>query len=229
MSVLTRPPIVTNGLVLHLDAANRKSYPGSGTTWFDMSGNSVNGTLTNGPFWNQQQGGAVAFDGVNDYVLTSGISALFVEFTIGAWMYVSESQPNDFATIVYSRTTSPAATGFHFLGSAYGGDGYKLSYTYNGSGYSTSQTVSVTPLAWTYAVLMFKSNAANFYINGSFRSSTSQTLTSVALSSLNIARDSSTFPRYFKGSISQIQIYNRALTDQEVLQNYNATKARFGL
>ena len=64
-------PIVTDGLVLCLDAANPKSYPGSGTTWTDLSGNGNNGTLVNGVGYNSDNGGSLSFDGVNDYVSKS--------------------------------------------------------------------------------------------------------------------------------------------------------------
>ena len=68
MSLNHSPKIVTDGLVLCLDAASRKSYPGSGTTWFDRSGNGNNGTLTNGPTFSSDNGGSIVFDGTNDYV-----------------------------------------------------------------------------------------------------------------------------------------------------------------
>ena len=65
--------IVRNGLVLYLDAANPKSYPGSGTTWKDLSGNGNNGTLVNGPTFNSANGGSIVFDGTNDYVITTNL------------------------------------------------------------------------------------------------------------------------------------------------------------
>ena len=68
MSLSRGPKIVTNGLVLYLDAANKKSYPGSGTTWTDLSGNNNTGTLTNGPTFDSNNGGSIVFDGTNDYV-----------------------------------------------------------------------------------------------------------------------------------------------------------------
>ncbi len=69
MSVISGPNIVTNGLVLHLDAANTKSYSGSGTTWTDLSGNGNNGTLTNGPTFDSANYGSVVHDGVDDYIV----------------------------------------------------------------------------------------------------------------------------------------------------------------
>jgi hypothetical protein len=68
MSLSHSPSIVTNGLVFCLDAANSKSYPGTGTDWTDLSGNQINGILTNGPAYNSSNGGSIVFDGINDYI-----------------------------------------------------------------------------------------------------------------------------------------------------------------
>ena len=70
MSVIGGPDIITDGLVLYLDAANTKSYIGSGTTWKDLSGNSNDGTLTNGPTFDSGNSGSIVFDGVDDFVTT---------------------------------------------------------------------------------------------------------------------------------------------------------------
>ena len=67
MALSHSPSIVTNGLVLCLDAANSKSYPGSGTTWTDLSGRGNNGTLVNGVGYNSGNLGSLVFDGVDDY------------------------------------------------------------------------------------------------------------------------------------------------------------------
>jgi hypothetical protein len=69
--------IVTNGLVLALDAADKNSYPGSGTTWRDMSGNNSNSTLTNSPTFNSANGGSIVFDGVDDYTTTTAGQAFY--------------------------------------------------------------------------------------------------------------------------------------------------------
>ena len=68
MGLAHSPSLVMNGLVLALDAANPKSYPGSGTTWTDLSGRGNTGTLTNGPTYSSANGGSLVFDGTNDYV-----------------------------------------------------------------------------------------------------------------------------------------------------------------
>jgi hypothetical protein len=81
------PNIVTDGLVLYLDAANTKSYVSGSTTWNDMSGFSNNGTLVNGPTFNSANGGSIVFDGVNDYVdCNSTIVNLNSSFTFASWV-----------------------------------------------------------------------------------------------------------------------------------------------
>jgi len=92
MSTIGGPNIVDSGLVLELDAGNTKSYPGTGTTWFDKSGNAYNGTLTNGPTFNTGSLGSLVFDGVDDYVNNIGTTSTFsfiqntAVFTINAWV-----------------------------------------------------------------------------------------------------------------------------------------------
>jgi hypothetical protein len=219
--------IVTDGLVLSLNAADRNSYPGSGTTWTDMSGNGNNGTLTNGPTFSSANGGAIVFDGTNDYVATAGISATVSELTIATWLFVTEPQPNEYSSIVFSRSGN--ITGLHFLGIAFGGNGYKLSYTYNGSGYTWGGAPAVTPSVWNSVTLVFRSTGAFFYINGQFSASDLASLAATNLAALQIGRDSGTFGRYYKGNLATTQIYNRALSASEITQNYNAQKSRYGL
>ena len=90
MSTVQSGHIVTDGLVLALDAANAKSYPGSGTTWSDLSGNRNTGTLTNGPTFNSGNGGGIVFDGVDDYVDCGNSSTLQInQGTISAWVKTS--------------------------------------------------------------------------------------------------------------------------------------------
>ena len=91
MSIFYNPRIVTDGLVLALDAGNTKSYPGSGTTWTDLSGRGNTGTLTNGPTYSSANGGSIVFDGTNDHVTMSGnnisgLSAETTDFSICIWV-----------------------------------------------------------------------------------------------------------------------------------------------
>jgi len=80
------PKIATDGLVLCLDAANNRSYPGSGTAWTDLSRGGNNGALTNGPTFNSANGGSIVFDGTNDYVqVTSPFGD--IDWSLRAWSF----------------------------------------------------------------------------------------------------------------------------------------------
>jgi hypothetical protein len=88
MGVYAGPEINESGLVLCLDAGNTKSYPGSGTTWTDLSGNGNTGTLVNGPTYSSANGGSIVFDGSNDYIQTNfnySLTSSNTEFTCAAW------------------------------------------------------------------------------------------------------------------------------------------------
>jgi hypothetical protein len=106
MASIGGPNIVTDGLVLALDAANTKSYPGSGTVWKDLSGNGNNGTLINGPTFDTGNLGSIEFDGVDDWtsfgnILNTGTS----DFTISAWVKSTSTATGNNNGIVYKRGT----------------------------------------------------------------------------------------------------------------------------
>ena len=104
MSLLHSPKIVTNGLVLCLDAANRKSYPGSGNIWRDLSGNGNNGTLTNGPTFSSANGGSIVFDGTDDIVLVNNSSSISPSsaITVSAFFKIS-SYTSNYAPICFKQ------------------------------------------------------------------------------------------------------------------------------
>ena len=85
------PRIITNGLVLALDAADRNSYVSGSTTWTDLSGNGRNATLTNGPTFNSENGGCIVFDGVDDYALSSLSVNSITNVTIQCWVNISST------------------------------------------------------------------------------------------------------------------------------------------
>jgi hypothetical protein len=109
MSVAGGPDLIQDGLVLCLDAANTKSYPGSGTSWVDLSGNGNNGTLTNGPTFSSTNGGNIFFDGTNDYVRVSSTSIIpgSSSFTFNIWLNYSISGGAIFRDIVNNRDSGP--------------------------------------------------------------------------------------------------------------------------
>ena len=227
------PKVVTDGLVLYLDAANIKSYPGSGITWTDLS-RSGNSSELNGPTFNSANGGSIVFDGTNDFVeIQNQIQFDQTDpFTLSSWVKssnVSNELIINNENILYT--------------------GYRLNINVNanieiGLRNSISDDIAIETLnsinanTWYHIVGTYDgtSNVSGMkiYINGVEESTNtiSNTLTSSTLSNqrtlLGIRRLSPP-PDPLRGNIANVQIYNRALSTQEVLQNYNATKTRFGL
>ena len=219
------PRIIQDGLVLYLDAANTKSYPTTGTTWSDLSRRGNNGTLTNGPTFNSLNGGSIVFDGVDDYVSCGNNSNLQIEQgTISAWV----------------KTTSPGAG---FRGIITKQDNYGLFannsvlVTYDWGNTQTRSTgINIADGTWKNIAMSFTtntgtpSNNAIIYLNGSAILTTtikqSNNTVEVQLARGGVSAGST---QLLNGNISTGLVYNRALSATEVLQNYNATKSRFGL
>jgi hypothetical protein len=241
MAYQNGPKIVTNGLVLCLDAGNPKSYPGSGTSWVDLSGNGNNGTLTNGPTFSSTNGGNIFFDGTNDYVRVSSTSIIpgSSSFTFNIWLNYSISGGAIFRDIVNNRDSGPNYAGFLFT--TYEGTGVnngKIRVQLNTSAatnsyYSTGRAIATGTPKCASVVVNRESNLLIFYVDGTFDAS---------FSISGVGNISSTSPfdigwdqrfanpqAYFLGTIYSSQVYNRALSAAEILQNYNATKGRFKL
>ena len=103
------PSIVTDGLVLCVDAANTKSYPGSGTTWTDISSKGNNGTLTNGPTFSSGNGGAIVFDGTNDYVDFGSQVANLSTSTISFWIKLQNNDSRNYVIQSYTANSNNGA------------------------------------------------------------------------------------------------------------------------
>ena len=250
--------IIQNGLVLNLDAGASTSYPGSGTTWTDLSGNSNNGTLTNGPTYSSSNGGSIVFDGTDDYVeVTTRNTNLEFQptqpYSVFCWVYNLPStgggtiisnmqgtstypgwdlylQTNEIAAhLISSFSTNAIKIAISFDFSANANKWVNIGYTYNGT----------SPANGTNAL-----NSINFYVNGVLTTTgknnsggtdgfntTSETITYNTSQRLRVAS------RWLSGAasdpaaftMSNSLIYNRALTASEIQQNYNATRGRYGI
>jgi hypothetical protein len=234
MSYNNGPRIVTNGLVLHLDAGNGRSYPGSGTTWSDLSRNGITGTLTNGPAYSSANGGVLSFDGTNDYV-TLGTPALLnqvqVPLSICVWARANSLGTYNTLWGVYKGITS------HQLYSLFRVDSGTLRYfASNSSGtYQWQDTFSISTNIWYfYAVTVsgsISSPVVTIYLNNSSRSFSYSAFSSTpdATVDFRVGSNQSAPGECWNGNISQVCWYNRALSAAEIRQNYHATKGRFGL
>lgn len=226
--------IVTDGLVLCLDAANPRSYPLSGNTWYDLSGNGNHGTLTNGPTFSSDNGGSLVFDGTNDYVSGGNTtSSITTQVTVSAWFKaVGTPSNNDEAGAFLFAQSNNYHHGAVLLHSwLYKKAGMGTYFNQPGSNWSPNNSALGDTIYHLVGTANSATDICNCYINGSLAvSNTSYTTTIYAVSPLyQIGRwGYSTYGRYFNGHIYRVEVYNRALSAQEIRQNYNATRGRYG-
>lgn len=226
-------PIVENGLVLYLDAGRKASYQGTGTTVTDLSGNGNNATLVNGVEYNSANGGSLVFDGENNYGRVLDSDSLDFgtgNFTVSVWFKRSSSAITNLRLISKGASTDSANTanaGFTFLGSD-----TELAFLVNPTGTRVGPPgISISLDTWTNAIFVMERGVSmRSYKNAILIGSTSTPAGSVSgTSNLIIGAHSDGTGLYWAGEISNISIYNRAITIEEIQQNFNATKGRFGL
>lgn len=230
------PKVVTDGLVMYLDAGNNRSYASGSTSWLDLSRGENNGTLTNGPTFNSANGGSIVFDGVDDFVSTN--KQFFTgtdNFTITTWLKSNGTQ-NQYSVPIsqgHYPVIANQNTGFAFQ---FGFPSLTDMTFILGDGTTTWRSVSFsytpnTDTTWTFLSVTKNSNTFITYKNGIFVASGTHTI-SYGTYNFTIGKDSYNIDsnsRSWIGRIASTQIYNRALSAQEILQNYNALKGRFNL
>ena len=223
MALSHSPQISLNGLVLCLDAANSKSYPGSGTVWTDLSGNGNTGTLTNGVGYNSGNGGSLSFDGVDDYVNLGGNSLL--DNTINGstnWSILYWIKYTQDGRIFDCGNLGSDPTGAFELNTT--------SITVNNiPSSSSSLSASLISSNWNFITLTKNSSRLHsWYLNGVFSNSSTTTDNYTVNEQIwKIGRRALSTTSMYGGNIAQVSIYNRALTAAEIAQNYNALKSRY--
>ena len=234
MAIKHSPRIVTDGLVAHYDAANTKSYPGSGTTWKDISGKGNDGTLLSGAAFDSSNNGVINLDGTNDrvdinYSPTLAFSNGIISCEI--WVYL-DALGNGFPLICKrgngaTNNDRPYVFGIH-------GDGYcRWILTDNGSGITVCDTAVLFEAGRWYHILATHDNSnAKIYLNGVEVKSVSSSINALETTNNNIKtrigfRHTNTGSIYGNGRVAMARIYSKALTAAEVLQNYQALKERY--
>ena len=222
--------IVEDGLVFNMDAANRASYPKTGDTWFDTSG--TNQASFNGPqFDTLYNKDSIYFDGADDYLITgnAGISDL-TQCTMECWVRINSF--TSFSGIFTLFSTSPYK-GYGFNSNVSNAIRFIVGYNNDGSYKYITSDSSFTAYTWYHLVGVVDSTEAYFYING-VRQTDNATYTTPSVPG-NIPI---TFGRFyhnyngfygFNGRIASARIYNRVLSTNEVLHNYNGLRGRFGV
>ena len=230
MAINAGPKIVEDGLILCLDAANKKSYPRTGTVWTDLTANKKTGTLTimDGSNFTNQKAGLLSFDGTNEYVLGSSNLGLSgdPDFSIAYWGYwndtsFSSNYPSGFGNNSTGGTSNGLSTTWN---------SGKIAIDYWNNRFRASSALTVK--TWFYVAFTKVSglnNATNtkLYVNGDNVSGSTENGTAVNITDSSLVVGRLDGSRYFKGYVNCISVYNRVLTPDEIKKNYNATKWRF--
>jgi hypothetical protein len=212
--------IVANGLILNLDAAQLRSYPTTGTTWTDLSGNISNGTLINTPTFSSNNGGIFNFNGTDEYVsFDYAASPIITIGSVNIWFKTSNAGSSYRSLITRGESWGIFLVDNILITYDWGSDTPRTTgiNVANGNWQNVSMTFTQT--------IGFPSNNAIIYLNGSAVLTTTikfKTNQNFRIASQNDAQ-------LFTGDIANAQVYNRVLSATEVSQNYNATKSRFGL
>lgn len=206
--------IVKDGLVLCLDAAKKDSYPGSGTVWRDISGFGNNGTLINGPTFSSGNYGSISFDGVNDYVRLP--TPTFIVPTISYSLWINKTGAKNSAAILSLQGILIEVNNSF------------LNYWSNVLVGQTSVSFSPVLNRWYNVCISQDNGTVNIYIDSTLVRTATMSLpnTTYGNNAVGAWGDGS---RVWLGLIAQVLVYTKALSSQEILQNYNATKTRYGL
>jgi hypothetical protein len=212
--------IVTNGLVLYLDAGNPRSYISGSTVWYDLEDGTPSGSLINGPTFSSANVGSILFDGLNQYVQVQPITSLSsTSYTISSW-FKPISSTTGYATLI----------GYSGSRRILWNSGSKNMLAQMGGGDNASTANSVLTSQWSYVTFIYDKDLGKeyWYINGVYNAIANNTSSTFdATFYLGFYGDPSFY--LLNGNISMVKIYNKRLSDLEIRQNYNATKKRYQL
>ena len=229
MGIAYNTSVVRAGLVLHLDAANRKSYPGSGTAWNDLSGNGNNGTLVNGPTHNSTNLGQFTFDAVNDYGSVSSLSSVdfITTFTIECvFTQLGAYNPGPIIEKYNWSISGKGGWGLRFVGG-------NLSFFTNNvtTGETASIGYNLSANVKYYVTVTYNNGLLNMYINGVLvKQHTFSILPTTTIGQpVYIAQRGDGSGAFNYISVNKVAMYNRALSATEVRQNFEALRGRYGI
>lgn len=217
--------IVRSSLALYLDASNSSSYPGTGTTWFDISGNGRNASLINSPTFSNTNGGEINFSGTQYATLPANVFNFGTgSYSIEAWVLNNSAVTNN----IWYSSQSSNSTGFY-------GAGYNISTgwfhtTFDGSTRPTSSKLPIaSPNGWSHHVIVRSGNTITQYVNGFQASTNATTSMSMSAADVRIGQNPATNGERWNGKIAIIRIYNKELSKEEILNNFNLEKNKFDI
>ncbi len=225
MGLAHSPSVITDGLMIYLDAANTRSYPGTGNTWYDLRGNRNFTLQNNPPFFANSAGGSIGFTAANSHWASSSTSlSTITRFSVDVWHYytgVNSGSNPCIVTELWPGTTSQINFNLGTL------NGFTIGF-FNG-GWQTSGSYALTSNNWYHIVGNFDGANFRLYVNGVNQVTTAYAGTPTSSNGgIRLMRrwDSD---EYWGGQLSTVKIYNRALSATEIKQNFEATRDRYGI
>jgi hypothetical protein len=226
LSSQVTPSVITTGLKLYYDVADTASYPGTGTTIFDLTVNNYDGTLTNGVGFSSNNGGSLTFDGTDDFVLIGTLTGAYsTGCTVEGWVLNTQtgSTGGNFDMICEGNSTNDFVLGTRRpnLG---GNDRFGTAGIFNVAGEASGTTI-VNNGNWYLIQGTWDGTNIKLNVNGTFESSKSMTGN---LTPAELRMGGGFSNEYFSGNIAVLRIYNFALNTTQLTQNFNAQKSRYG-
>lgn len=226
MSVSYNPSIVTSGMLMCIDAANTKSYPGSGTTVTDISGNGYTGTLVNAPSFSSTNQGEITYNGSTQYISIAQNTPTLSQITLEVVCKLSNPTPQSSGFII-GRSSS-----YRIIYNANGFDW--VCSTNNNAWYSTGTvlgTINATIANWNHLVCTYDGSNLRMYINGALVGTSASAISGNIQngSNLQMMQSDAGNISYGNGTIAAARIYNVALSATAVRQNFNAIRGRYGI
>lgn len=225
MGLTHSPRIVRDGLVLYLDAANPKSYPASGTTWKDLSGNGNDGTLVNGVGYDSSNNGAMVFDGANDYVeILGNESNTPSSMTLFCFLYPKNTRPEEIIA------TQNAGDGYRFMSRIYQSNtGTRWGFRPSSGGTEYQGTSILTNNTWYCLAVTYTTSNLILYLNGNVELNQTNPNNLAHGGDIRLGDGIGGAQVHLEADLPSFMIYNRALLESEIRQNFEALRGRYGV
>jgi hypothetical protein len=217
--------IITSGSVIYLDAGMANSYPGSGTTWTDLSETGYNSNLVNSPTYTTANGGAIIVDGSNKYINVGTFN--YSIFTLCLWVYPAATQ-NQYADIFDNNHTGNQ--NFNCQQNVSNTNQYDFAMI-GASNSSSTGFFNLTANTWSFLSFSWDNDKVRGYINGVLIGTGASATPNYVSPYLRLGAWAGfgNISRFWNGRYGAFYAYNRVLTASEILQNFNAQKQRYGI
>jgi hypothetical protein len=227
MGLAHSPSVITDGLMIYLDAANTRSYPGTGNTWYDLRGNRNFTLQNNPPFFANSAGGSIGFTAANSHHATATSLPLMTTWTVEVWHYYTGVNSGQFPTIV--TEVYPTLINYTIGCTTSSSTNTKLRVGYYPNVWKQTNEYTLTQNTWYQIVGSYDGATIKLYINSTLQLSTADATTPTSTGSGIRLMRRWDFEEYWGGSLSTVKIFNRALSATEIKQNFEATRDRYGI